>query len=293
MASIDEIRNTRIEKLKKLQNAGVNPYPINSNQDIELVFAVKNFSKLSKQKTKKYSLVGRVMSLRPQGAIIFFHFSDGTDKLQALLKKGEKISDESFDLFVDTVDVGDFVEVSGTLFLTKRKEKTVQVNNWKMLSKSLRPLPEKWHGLTDIEERFRKRYLDTLMNNEVRERFIVRTKVISEMRKVLDEAGFLEVETPVFQPLYGGASAEPFKTHHKALDVDFFLRISDELYLKRLMAGGFPKIYEIARDFRNEGIDATHNPEFTILEYYESYSDASKQMAFVEKMLKTLVKNIF
>jgi lysyl-tRNA synthetase, class II len=293
MASIDDIRNTRIEKIKKLRDAGVDPYPVSSNQEIEISFAIKNFSKLAKAKNKKYTLVGRVMSLRPQGAIIFFNFYDGTDKFQALLKKGEKIADKSFDLFSDTVDVGDFVEVSGTLFLTKRKEKTIQVNSWKMLSKSLRPLPEKWHGLTDIEERFRKRYLDTLMNSEVRGRFVTRAKVVSEIRHILDQAGYIEVETPVFQPLYGGASAEPFKTHHKALDTSFFLRISDELYLKRLLAGGFPKVYEIARDFRNEGIDATHNPEFTMLEFYESYSDAGKQMAFVEKMLKTLVKNIF
>src|ERR1035437_1014534 len=293
MASIDEIRNTRIEKLKKLQNAGVNPYPINSNQDIELVFAVKNFSKLSKQKTKKYSLVGRVMSLRPQGAIIFFHFSDGTDKLQALLKKGEKISDESFDLFADTVDVGDFVEVSGTLFLTKRKEKTVQVNNWKMLSKSLRPLPEKWHGLTDIEERFRKRYLDTLINEEVRGRFLLRAKVVKIIRQFYDEAGYLEVDVPTLQPLAGGATAEAFITHHNALNQDFYLTLAQELYLKELLVGGFSKVYEMGKRFRNEGMDNVHSPELTMLESNEAYADATSQREFIEKLFKYVVKEVF
>jgi len=275
-----------------LASAGMDAYPIHTNRDFELEEVIKSFAKLAKTKTKKYSLVGRIMSLRPQGGLIFFHFSDGTGTFQALLKKGEKIKDEDFDLFHDTVDIGDFVEVSGTLFTTKREEKTVQVFTWRMLSKSLRPLPEKWHGLTDTEERFRRRYLDTVMSPEVRERFIVRAKIITHMRSILDNAGYLEVETPVLQPLYGGASALPFVTHHNALGNDFYLRISDELYLKRLLAGGFPKVYEIARDFRNEGIDTTHNPEFTMLEFYESYSDAPKQMAFVEAMIRSLVKNV-
>jgi lysyl-tRNA synthetase class 2 len=293
MATIDELRNTRIEKRKKLEGAGLNPYPSKSKQDYELAKVVKDFAKLSKSKTKEYSLVGRVLSLRPQGGLIFFHFSDGTEKMQAMLKKGELISDKDFDLLNDTVDMGDYVEVKGKLFLTKRKEKTIQVSSWKMLAKSLLPLPEKWHGLQDIDERFRHRYLDTLMNPEVKERFLTRAKLITEIRKILDDAGYLEVETPALQPLYGGASAMPFMTHHKALDTDLYLRISDELYLKRLLAGGFPKVYEIARDFRNEGIDTTHNPEFTMLEFYESYSDADKQMAFVEKMFKSLAKNLF
>jgi len=292
MSSFDEIRNIRIVKLEAIKASGMNPYPISSKQDFELSAVIKNFEKLSKAKKNEYSLVGRVLALRPQGGLIFFHFSDGTAKFQALLKKGEAISDKEFDLFFNTVDIGDFVQVTGSLFVTKREEKTVQVSTWTMLSKSLRPLPEKWHGLTDVEDRFRKRYLDTLMNEEVRNRFLLRAKLITEIRSILDKAGYIEVETPVLQPLYGGASAEPFKTHHNALDSDLFLRISDELYLKRLLAGGFPKVYEIARDFRNEGIDTTHNPEFTMLEFYESYSDAPKQRAFVEAMVKTLVKNV-
>ncbi len=293
MASQEEIRDIRIKKLNLLKERGINPYPILSKQDHELASVIKDFSKLAKAKKKVHSLVGRIMSLRAQGGLVFFHFSDGTGLFQAMLKKGEGITDEDFKLFVDTVDIGDFVEVHGTLFITKRKEKTIQVSSWRMLAKTLSPLPEKWHGLQDIEERFRKRYLDTLMNEGVKERFLLRTKLVTEIRRILDDAGYIEVETPALQPLYGGASAEPFVTHHNALDTDLYLRISDELYLKRLMAGGFSKVYEIARDFRNEGIDTTHNPEFTMLEFYEAYSDASRQMDFVEKMFRSIVKTLY
>jgi lysyl-tRNA synthetase class 2 len=167
------------------------------------------------------------------------------------------------------------------------------VSDWALLTKTLLPLPDKWHGLQDLEERFRKRYLDTLSNDEVKQRFILRSKIISRIRLILDEAGYLEVETPMMQAIPGGTNAEPFKTHHKALDMDLFMRIAPELYLKRLIVGGFPKVYELGRNFRNEGIDVTHNPEFTMLEFYESYSNAQKQMTFVESLLKRLVKDIF
>ncbi len=292
MASLDEIRDNRIAKLNTLIDKGINPYPTHTQQDLTIAELLQGYAKYSKSKKKSYNLVGRVMSIRPQGGLIFLNFFDGTGKFQALLKKGEVISDEDFDLFFNTVDIGDFVGFEGTLFETKRNEKTIQVANWTMLAKSLRPLPEKWHGLQDVEERFRRRYLDTVMSEDVRNRFFIRAKLISHMRSMLDKAGYLEVETPVLQPLYGGASAEPFVTHHNTLDTDLFLRISDELYLKRLLAGGFPKVYEIARDFRNEGIDTTHNPEFTMLEFYESFGDASTQMAFVEKMFKSLTKSV-
>jgi len=167
------------------------------------------------------------------------------------------------------------------------------VKDWKMLAKSLRSLPDKWHGLQDVEERFRRRYLDTLMSSEVKQRFVLRSKIITEIRRILDDEGFLEVETPMLQPMAGGAIAEPFVTHHNALDIDLYLRIAPELYLKKLLVGGFSKVYEVNRNFRNEGIDVTHNPEFTMLEFYESYSDAKKQMVFIEGMLKTLTKKIF
>ncbi len=293
MSSIEEIRKTRLEKLKKLEESGINPFPAKSNQDFELVEVVKNFTKLSKTKKKQYSLVGRVMSLRPQGGLIFFHFSDGTDKFQALLKKGEKITDEDFDLFNDTVDIGDFVEVKGTLFLTKRNEKTIQVSSWKMLAKGMLPLPEKWHGLQDIEERFRHRYLDTLMNPEAKERFLLRIKMMNLIREFYNNEGFLEVEVPQLQPLAGGATARPFKTHHNALDIDFYLPVAQELYLKELLVGGFTKVYEMGRRFRNEGIDTMHNPEFTMLESNEVYTDAAEMRVFIESLFKYVVKNLF
>lgn len=293
MASIDDIRGNRINKLSQLKEKGMEAYPSESHQDQTLAEVNENFSKLSKSKSKKpISLVGRVLSLRPQGAIIFFTFDDGTAKFQGFLKKGEHIADEDYDSFGNLVDIGDFVEVSGPLFTTSRGEKSIHVAKWRMLAKSLRPLPEKWHGLQDVEERFRKRYLDLIASPEVKERFIVRSKVVSEMRKIFDKEGFLEVETPILQPVAGGASAEPFVTHHNALDIDLYLRIAPELYLKELLIGGFPKVYEIGRLFRNEGIDVTHNPEFTTIEFYESYAEAKKHRVFIEKLLKVLVKNV-
>ncbi len=291
MASLEEIRTERIKKLKDLKEKDINPYPISSVRDFSLAEVLRNYPKLSKRK-KPLNLVGRVTALRGQGAMIFFNFTDGTETFQGLLKKDE-IKEDVRQMFVDTVDIGDFVEFKGTLFITKRKEKTLLVKDWKMLSKSLRSLPDKWHGLQDVEERFRRRYLDTLMSTEVKERFVVRSKIITELRSMLDADEFLEVETPMLQPMAGGAIAEPFVTHHNALDIDLYLRIAPELYLKKLLVGGFPKVYEIGRNFRNEGIDVTHNPEFTMLEFYESYSDAKKQMVFVEKIFKALVKKIF
>ncbi len=291
MASIEEIREARLAKLESLKSAGINPYPIDSNISHEVATVIEDFEKLSK-KGKALTLGGRIMAIRAQGGLIFFNIDDGTGKFQALLKK-EDVDARDFELFESTVDIGDFVEITGALFTTKREEKTLAVESWRMLSKSLRPLPEKWHGLQDTEERFRRRYLDALMSSEVKERFIARSKIVTEMRKILDKAGYLEVETPALQALAGGATALPFVTHHNSLDIDMYLRISDELYLKRMLIAGFPKVYEIARDFRNEGIDVTHNPEFTMVEFYEAYSDAPKQMKFVESMLRSIVKNVF
>ncbi|MES2214312.1 MAG: amino acid--tRNA ligase-related protein, partial [Patescibacteria group bacterium] len=279
MASIEEIREARLAKLALLSNKGIEAYPATTEPTLTNSEAVEKFEDL--KDGDPVTLVGRILSLRAQGKIVFITFDDGTSKFQALLKSGEPLPEADFQLFQDTFDIGDFVEVTGVLFLTKREEKTILAESVRMLGKSLRPLPEKWHGLADTEERFRKRYLDLISNPEVKERFILRSRLITEIRRILDESGYLEVETPALQPIYGGASAEPFVTHHNALDMDLYLRISDELYLKRLLAGGFPKVYEIARDFRNEGIDHTHNPEFTMLEFYEAYSDAERQMHFV------------
>lgn len=290
MARIDEIRNERIKKLELLREKGHNPYPISARQDYTLADTKKNFTKLSKRK-KSFFLVGRIIGMREHGGSLFLDLSDGTDKLQAYIKKN-KIGSDLFTLFVDTVDIGDFLELGGTLFITKKKEKTLDVSSWRMLSKSIRPLPEKWQGLQDTEERFRKRYLDILSSDEIRERFLVRTQIIKIMRKILNDSSYLEVETPILQPIPGGATAEPFKTHHNALGIDLYLRIAPELYLKELLIAGIPRVYEIGRSFRNEGIDVTHNPEFTSVEAYASYSTPEKERKFIADLLGKIVKKV-
>lgn len=290
MASLDDLRAERLGKLEKLRSVGQVPYPIETKRASDLAEIVRRFTTLSKRK-KPITLAGRILGLRHQGALVFVDLNDGPGQIQTLIKQ-DTVSEESFNLFTETIDLGDFITVTGKLGLTKRNERTLFVESWQPLVKALRPLPDKWHGLTDVEERFRRRYLDSLMNPEVKKRFVTRTAIIANLREFLNKADYLEVETPLLQPLYGGASAVPFKTHHEALDSDFYLRISPELYLKRMLVGGFPKVYELSRCFRNEGIDTTHNPEFTMLEYYEAYSDATKQRIFTESLIKNLVKKI-
>ncbi|MFA5997664.1 MAG: lysine--tRNA ligase [Candidatus Paceibacterota bacterium] len=290
MASLEEVRAERLKKLELLKENGMLAYPIASKRSLSVADALSTFASLSKTK-KRITLAGRVMAIRGQGALVFFNLRDEEAMVQGFLKRDE-MDEKLFQLFQDTVDIGDFVECTGTLFMTKRKERTIQVTGWNMLAKSLRPLPDKWNGLQDVEERFRKRYLDMVMSDEVRARFKLRSKVITEIRTFLNAADYLEVETPLLQSLAGGALAEPFKTHHNALDIDLNLRIAPELYLKKLLVGGFPRVYELGRNFRNEGIDMTHNPEFTMLEFYAAYETCTSQMIFVEKLMKTLVKNV-
>lgn len=289
MPSLEEIRASRLVKLSLLKKCGVNSYPVSCRVTHSLATVAEQFETLSDG--TQIVLAGRVMALRGQGGLVFCDLFDGTGRFQALLKR-DGMDNKEFSLWSETVDIGDFIEVTGLLFRTKRNEKTLRVAAWRMLAKSLRPLPEKWHGLQDVEERFRKRYLDLLMNEEVRNRFILRSRIISTLRGLLDSEGFLEVETSLLQPLAGGANAEPFKTHHNALGIDLYLRIASELDLKKLLIGGFPKVYEIGRSFRNEGIDATHNPEFTTVEWYEAYSDAAKQRVFVEKIIRGIVTEV-
>lgn len=290
MSSFEDIRNERIKKLNILKEKGMDPYPIETKWDFSVASVLDDFTKLSKRK-KSFYMAGRVMSIRGHGGSVFFDFNDGSAAMQGYIKKDE-VGEESHKLFLETVDIGDFVELGGALFKTKKKEKTFKITKWKMLAKSIRPLPSQWHGLQDVEERFRKRYLDLLMSEEIKNKFILRSKIISELRSFLDKAEYLEVETPLLQPLAGGATAEPFLTHHNALDIDLYLRIAPELYLKELLIGGFTKVYELGRNFRNEGIDMTHNPEFTMLEFYESYADAKSQREFVEKLIKNLISAI-
>lgn len=290
MANLEELREERLKKLKQLSDGGFSAFPIEAGLTHSLDKVLADFDSLTEEKVELV-IGGRIMAKRGQGGLFFIDLFDGLGKLQAVLKRDE-MPEADFDLFEATVDIGDFVSVSGTLFTTKRGEKSIAATAWKMLAKSLRPLPEKWHGLQDTEERFRRRYLDTLMNDEVRERFIARSKIVTEIRSFLNKADFLEVETPVLQPLAGGASAEPFKTHHNALDIDLYMRIAPELYLKELLVGGFPKVYELGRLFRNEGIDTTHNPEFTTVEFYEAFATASNHRAFVEELIRSVVRAV-
>ncbi|HEY9584147.1 MAG TPA: lysine--tRNA ligase [Candidatus Paceibacterota bacterium] len=289
MASLEELKENRLQKISKLREKGINPYPIKSNRDFELSEVIKKFTALEKKKS--ITIAGRIMAIRVQGGLAFCDLNDGTGVFQGLVKKDET-GDEIFDLFTETVDIGDFVELTGSLFVSKRGEKTLLAKKWTMLSKSLLPLPEKWHGLSDVEERFRKRYLDLIASPEVKSRFILRSTIVRELRKLFDKEGFIEVETSILQSIAGGANAMPFKTRHNALDIDMYLRIAQEIDLKKLLVGGLPKIYELGRNFRNEGIDATHNPEFTTIEWYEAYSDAEKQRDFVEKIFRTIVKKV-
>ncbi|MBI2100572.1 MAG: lysine--tRNA ligase [Candidatus Vogelbacteria bacterium] len=289
MASLEELRNERLKKVSQLRDRSIDPYPITVKIDYHLAEIQRHLSKFKTRRTA-LNLAGRVMGIRAQGQLIFFDLDDGTGRLQALARR-EAVGEESLAQFESTVDRGDFLAVSGSIFLTKTKEPTILVKSWQLIVKSLRPLPDKWHGLTEIEERFRRRYLDSLFNDEIRSRFRLRSLIIRTLRAYLDEAGYLEVETPMLQPQAGGANAEPFKTHQIALDLDLYLRISPELYLKQMLIGGFPKVYELSRCFRNEGLDVTHHPEFTMLEFYEAYSDADRQRQFVERLFKHLVKS--
>ncbi len=290
MGSIDEIKKVRVEKIKILKEKGINPYPAQTNKKYTLKEVKDNFEELSKNKS--LVLVGRVMAIRGQGALIFFNLNDGTDIFQGLVKKDE-MDVSVFDLFVDTVDTGDFIEVSGFLFVTKKGQQTLQVSNWKMLTKSLLPLPDKWDGLQDEEERLRKRYLDIMFNPEVKEMIEKRSKFWSATREFLIMKGFMEVETPILENTTGGAEARPFITHHNALDMDVYLRISPELWLKKLMVAGFPKVFEIGRIFRNEGMDAEHLQDYTQMECYEAYSDYNKGMKFIEEMYKFVADKTF
>ena len=290
MATIDEIRKTRFKKLKAIESAGFLAYPSQTKRTHTCGEALKEFSKLSRSK-KEIVLTGRIMTLREHGGLVFLNIED-TDRIQVMVKKNG-VGEKSYKFFLDNFDIGDFVEIKGVLFKTKKGEKTIEAGDYKMLSKSLLPLPEKWHGLKDVEERYRKRYLDLIFNKEVKDKFILRSKIIKEIKGFLEEQGFLEVETPVLQPIYGGAKARPFKTHLNALDVDMYLRIALELYLKRLLVGGFEKVYEIGRCFRNEGVDRAHNPDFTMLEFYWAYADYKDLMNLTEKMFSTILKNLF
>jgi len=291
MASIDELRKIRLKKLEVIKKAGILAYPEKTKRTHKISEALASFNSLAKTK-KEIILVGRIKSLREHGGSTFLHIEDGTDRIQAYFRK-DRIGERRYKFFLDNFDIGDFIEIRGVLFKTKKGEKTIEASDFKLLAKSLRPLPEKWHGLQDVEERFRKRYLDLIFNQGVKKKFELRSKIVKEIREFLEKEGFLEVETPILQMIYGGAKANPFKTHLNALDLDLYLRIAPELYLKRLLVGGFEKIYEIGRVFRNEGIDRSHNPDFTMLEFYWVFADYKDMMKLTEKMFEGLLKKLF
>src|SRR3989344_4478235 len=296
MSSLGEIREARIKKLKLLQKRGANPYPADAKRELSLAEATDNFDELERLASSEGGekwLAGRVLSIRGQGAIIFVTLNDGTGSFQGLLKR-DALGEEKFDFWNEVADIGDFVELRGIFFKTKRGEKTLEVRDWRMLAKSLRPLPEKWHGLQDAEERYRKRYLDILMNPELKELVEKRSKFWDVTRAFMKEKGFLEVETPTLETTTGGAEATPFKTHHNDYNLDVYMRISiGELWQKRLMAAGLPKTFEIGRAYRNEGTSPEHAQEFTNLEFYWAYADYNKGMTLVREMYIKIAQEVF
>ncbi len=291
---VPDFKTVRLGKLKEIIKRGVNPYPSQVKRTHACQEALFNFKKLS-LKEIVITLAGRLKSIRLHGGSCFSHLEDGSGKIQLYFRKNLLNQEDrimNYDFFRDLIDTGDFLEVTGTLFKTKKGEKTLLVKDYKLLSKSLAPLPEKWHGLKEIEIRYRKRYLDLIANPEVKRIFQKRSLIIKTLRSLLDNYGFIEVETPILQLIPGGAIAQPFITHHYALDLDLYLRIAPELYLKKLIMGGFEKVYEIGRSFRNEGIDWSHNPEFTLCEFYWAYKDYQELMDFTEELVVNLIKKI-
>jgi len=285
MGRLDSLRKSRLDKLEKIRKLGVNPYPAKL-QFSGRILANEALKKLG----KGVVLAGRLIAWREHGGSIFADLGDESGKIQLFFKK-DVLGEKKFG-FLELFDFGDFIEVKGKVFKTKAGETTIEVEDYHLLTKSIRPLPSKWHGLKDVEERYRQRYVDLLLNDQVRKVFETRSALIKALRHFLDEAGFIEVETPILQPIYGGAAAKPFVTHHNVLDMDLYLRIADELYLKRLIVGGFEKVYEVGKDFRNEGIDKAHNPEFTQLEFYWAFVDYDDLMKFTEEMFSTVIKKV-
>ncbi len=292
---IDEIRDlsklqqARLEKLERLREAGIDPYPPRVERTHTAAQAIELFETAEAAESlgelpEDLKLAGRLMSLRVMGRASFAHIQDGSGQIQIFFKQ-DLVGKDGHEFFKENFDLGDFIGVTGRLFRTRTGEVTIEVHDYRLLSKSLHPLPEKWHGVKDTEIRYRQRYLDLLTNEEVRRVFRLRARIVTAMREYLNERGFIEVETPALQPLYGGAAAHPFTTYYNALDQDFYLRISDELYLKRLIVGGLDKVYEICKDFRNEGLSTKHNPEFTMMECYWAYADYNDMMRLTENMV--------
>ncbi len=280
--NIADQHQVRVDKMLALRASGVEPYAYKYPKTHSAQQLLDQFDGLAEPQTT-ISVAGRLMTIRHMGKSIFAHLQDESGQIQIYVKK-DAVSEQEFEVFKKS-DLGDIFGVSGYLFMTKMGEKSVHVSSLTLLAKSLRPMPEKWHGLTDKETRYRRRYLDLIANPEVREVFKKRSAIIRSLRNFLDGEGFIEVETPILQPIYGGAAAKPFVTHHNRLDVEMYLRVADELYLKRLIVGGFEKVWEFCKDFRNEGLDRSHNPEFSMIELYWAYADYYDVMDLYQRML--------
>ena len=293
-----KLEQTRLEKLERLRERGIDPYPgrvERTHTNVEAIAAFEQAEAVEAEEPVTATLVGRLRSVRPMGKITFAHIEDGDGRIQLFLRAND-IGTEQLDLFNRDFDLGDFVQASGEMFRTRTDEVTLRVSEFRLLSKAITPLPAakdevvdgevvRHATLDDPETRYRQRYADLAVNPEVRELFIKRAGVVRSLREFMDSNGFLEVETPILQPIYGGAAARPFVTYHNQLKQDFYLRIAFELYLKRLLVGGFERVYEIGRDFRNEGVDRSHNPEFTMLEFYWAYADYEDVMRLTEEMV--------
>jgi lysyl-tRNA synthetase class 2 len=284
---LERITEQRLDSLSRIRARGVDPYPHSYHPSHTIREAMTLFEQQG-ERSQDISLAGRIISRRSIGKMSFLDIRDGSGKIQLSLRY-DLLGRERYELLQD-IDIGDIIGASGKLFQTKTGELTLDVSDFAMLCKSLRPLPEKWHGLSDVEKRYRQRYLDLISNEESRNIFVLRSKIITAVRSFLDSRGFMEVETPVLQPHAGGALARPFVTHHHTLDEDLYLRIALELHLKRLVVGGFDRVYEIGRVFRNEGISVEHNPEFTLLECYQAYSDYRDIMRLVETMVSDIAQ---
>ena len=288
--------NPRLEKLNLLKQQGINPYPARYNRSHNTLECINLFKKTEEEnpseehnRTNKISTAGRIMAIRKMGNASFIDFQDGFGKLQTLLRKN--VLNEKYTL-LEILDIGDWVGISGEMFKTRTGEITCECSEITLLSKSLHTLPEKWHGLTDTETRYRQRYLDLISNEDSRKIAVTRSKTVTAIRRYMESNGFLEVETPVLVPVAAGAMAKPFVTHHNALNRDLYLRIATELYLKKLIVGGLDKVFEIGRVFRNEGIDYYHNPEFTMMESYSAFSDYIETMSLVENLISTVAMEI-
>ncbi|HEU5106004.1 MAG TPA: lysine--tRNA ligase [Solirubrobacterales bacterium] len=290
---LSQVLEDRREKLERIREAGIEPFPheFSGREDIAEVRAAHPGLQAGAETDSRHRVAGRIVARRGHGKACFLDIRDGSDQIQLHARK-DVLGDEAYDLLVD-LDLGDIIGAEGTAMATRRGgELSLAIDHWRLLAKSLRPPPDKFHGLEDTETRFRRRELDLIANEESRQTFRTRARAISEIRRWFDEHGFVEVETPVLQPLYGGALARPFTTHHNALDRDFYLRIATELYLKRLVVGGIDRVYELGKDFRNEGVSHKHNPEFTMLEWYEAYADYEKTAHDLEMLVAEVAERV-